>query len=177
MIEYRMPHVNEINRELFRHFKRHQAVTKCWRKISGVWCIKDIAFTDEWTERDYAFLVSCLKNTVQTVGSILSGTTERFCFRGIRLIRQKQGISGSVQHSCIGRYARQRNRQGVIPHCEKPGKAAWCEETVYFRALRSGKPGILPCDGLCGSTGIQPGACGKRALRLSTGMYCLKQQS
>ena len=72
MIEYRMPHVNEINRELFRHFKRHQAVTKCWRKISGVWCIKDIAFTDEWTERDYAFLVSCLKNTVQT-GGMVSG--------------------------------------------------------------------------------------------------------
>ena len=72
MIEYRMPHVNENNPQLYRHFKRHQAVTKCWRKISGVWCIKDIAFTDEWTERDYAFLVSCLKNTVQT-GGMVSG--------------------------------------------------------------------------------------------------------
>ena len=92
MIEYRMPHVNEINRELFRHFKRHQAVTKCWRKISGVWCIKDIAFTDEWTERDYAFLVSCLKNTVQTGGMV----------SGAFFLEQLKGFA-SVESALFGR--------------------------------------------------------------------------
>ena len=92
MIEYRMPHVNEINRELFRHFKRHQAVTKCWRKISGVWCIKDIAFTDEWTERDYAFLVSCLKNTVQTGGMV----------SGVFFLEQLKGFV-SVESALFGR--------------------------------------------------------------------------
>ena len=81
MIEYRMLHVNEINRELFRYFRRRQVVTKCWRKVNGVWCIKDIAFTDEWTEKDYVFLVSCLKNTVQT-GGMVSGAFLRNQLKG-----------------------------------------------------------------------------------------------
>ena len=54
---------NEITCELFAHFKRHQVVTKCWRKIDGEWCIKDIAFVEEWTEE-------CLKNTGTTGGMV-----------------------------------------------------------------------------------------------------------
>ncbi len=32
MIQYRELCENEVNRELFRDFKRHQVVTKCWRR-------------------------------------------------------------------------------------------------------------------------------------------------
>jgi hypothetical protein len=32
-----------INHELFAHFRRHQIVSQCWRKIDDKWCIKDIA--------------------------------------------------------------------------------------------------------------------------------------
>lgn len=65
-----------INRELFAHFKRHQRVTKCWRKIDGKWCIKEISFTDDWTEEDYAELITDLKNTVATGGPVLGAFSE-----------------------------------------------------------------------------------------------------
>lgn len=60
-----------LSRKLFANFKRHQTVTKCWRKIDGKWCIKEIAFIDDWTEEEYAELISCLKNTVATGGMVV----------------------------------------------------------------------------------------------------------
>ena len=64
-MEYRNIEENEITCDLFAHFNRHQVVTKCWRKIDGEWCIKDIAFVEEWTEEEYEYLVKCFKNTVK----------------------------------------------------------------------------------------------------------------
>lgn len=68
MIEYRELTENEICRELFAGFIRHQNVTKCFRKENGSWIIKDAPFVDDWTESDYAILIDCLKNTVRTGG-------------------------------------------------------------------------------------------------------------
>ena len=50
LLKYRMLNAEEVNRELFRDFIRHQKVTKCWRKESGKWTIKDAPFMDDWTE-------------------------------------------------------------------------------------------------------------------------------
>ena len=72
MVEYKTLHVNEISLDLFRHFQRHQIVAKCWRKIDGIWCIKDIAFTEEWGKEIYALLVSELKETLSS-GGMVSG--------------------------------------------------------------------------------------------------------
>lgn len=70
MIQYRPLNINELDRELFRHFTRHQAVTKCWRRENEKWVIKDIPFIDDWSEADYQTLVACLKNTIQTGGVV-----------------------------------------------------------------------------------------------------------
>lgn len=70
-MEYRELEEKDINVELFSDFIRHQVVTKCWRKIDGEWCIKDIAFIDDWVEEEYEFLVKCLRNTVQTDGLVV----------------------------------------------------------------------------------------------------------
>ncbi len=69
-IQYKTLVVDEIRKELFAHFIRRQAVTKCWRKVDGQWVIKDDPFIDDWTEKDYEVLVSCLKNTAQTGGFV-----------------------------------------------------------------------------------------------------------
>lgn len=61
---------DELDRDLFRSFIRHQAVTKCWRKVDGVWKITDAPFTDDWTEADYQVLVQCLRRTVRTGGFV-----------------------------------------------------------------------------------------------------------
>ncbi|MGN0504927.1 MAG: GNAT family N-acetyltransferase [Lachnospiraceae bacterium] len=70
MIEYRMLSADEMNRELFRNFVRHQVVTKCWRKENGEWNIKEVPFIDDWSEENYETLVSCLKNTILTGGFV-----------------------------------------------------------------------------------------------------------
>lgn len=70
MVQYRSLQPNEICREIFKDFIRHQNVTKCWRRENDEWLIKDAPFIDDWTEQDYHTLVSCLKNTVATGGFV-----------------------------------------------------------------------------------------------------------
>mgnify|MGYP001660759437 FL=1 len=70
MTTYRRLTASEIDRALFAGFVRRQEVTRCWRKINGAWQIRDIAFVDDWSEEDYAFLVTCLQNTVCTGGAV-----------------------------------------------------------------------------------------------------------
>lgn len=71
MIEYRNITLEELNMDLFSHFIRRQVVTKVWRKEGGKWIIKDEPFIDDWSQEDYAFGISCIKNTVQTGGLLL----------------------------------------------------------------------------------------------------------
>lgn len=70
MVIYKELKSKDINSEMFSHFKRHQIVTKCWRKIDGKWCIKDISFVDDFTELEYKELLICLKNTVEAGGLV-----------------------------------------------------------------------------------------------------------
>lgn len=60
----------EINTELFSSFIRKQTVTDCRRKINGQWVVKSDPFTDDWGDKEYIFLVCCLKNTVKTGGFV-----------------------------------------------------------------------------------------------------------
>ena len=70
MLTYRSLSENEICRELFLAFIRHQAVTKCWRKHNGQWAVEDDPFIDEWTDADYEELILNLKKTVCTGGFV-----------------------------------------------------------------------------------------------------------
>ena len=70
MIQYRNLCADEIDRDLFRSFVRHQVVTKCWRKVDGKWIIQDAPFVDDWTEAEYGELIACLKNTVVSGGLV-----------------------------------------------------------------------------------------------------------
>ena len=53
MIQYRNLYENEINKDLFKNFIRHQVVTKCWRKVDEKWIIKDVPFIDDWADTEY----------------------------------------------------------------------------------------------------------------------------
>lgn len=70
MIEYRKLCKEEISRELFCNFIRHQNVTDCWRKENDKWVIKSDPFIDDWTEDEYRILIICLKNTITTGGFV-----------------------------------------------------------------------------------------------------------
>lgn len=94
MIQYRNLQENEINRELFDGFIRRQVVTKCWRREAGEWVIRDDPFIDDWTEEEYGFLVSCLKNTVHTGGMVRAA----FCGEALKgFVSVEAGIFGRAQ--------------------------------------------------------------------------------
>ena len=69
-MQYRSLRADELDRGLFSDFIRRQVVTKCWRKEKGEWKIKEVPFIDDWSEENYATLVSCLKNTILTGGFV-----------------------------------------------------------------------------------------------------------
>ena len=71
MTVYRTLLSGEIDRALFAHFNRKQVVTDCRRKVGGAWRIQSDPFVDDWSESDYAFLVQCLQNTVNTGGAVI----------------------------------------------------------------------------------------------------------
>lgn len=70
MTEYRELAVDEINRGLFAGFIRRQVVDLCRRRENGVWVVRPDPFIDDWSEEDYAFLIRCLRNTVETGGYV-----------------------------------------------------------------------------------------------------------
>lgn len=69
-----------INTGLFSDFHRHQVVTKCHRKIGGKWFIIDNPFVEDWGEKEFEFLVKCLKNTARTGGAVIGA------FDGSRIV-------------------------------------------------------------------------------------------
>ena len=70
MVQYRTLMAAEIRPELFQGFIRRQMVTKCWRRRKDKWVIEEAPFLDDWSEADFNFLVSCLKNTADTGGLV-----------------------------------------------------------------------------------------------------------
>lgn len=70
IVNYRELEKAEIQISLFAHFNRYQDVSRCWRKENGDWTLKEIAFTEQWSSDEYAFLVKCLQNTIKTGGAV-----------------------------------------------------------------------------------------------------------
>lgn len=69
-IEYREIEKSHLAPALFEDFDRRQVVTRCLRKVQGQWVVKEAPFLDQWSEKDYEFLVDCLKNTLDQGGVV-----------------------------------------------------------------------------------------------------------
>lgn len=82
VVQYRTLRPDELCRDLFAGFIRHQVVTKCWRREGGKWVIRDDPFIDDWSEADYRLLITCLQNTLDTggvvYGAFLDGALKGF---------------------------------------------------------------------------------------------------
>lgn len=81
---YRAIGSGELSPALFAHFDRHQEVTLCYRRAAdGSWCVRPDPFTDDWDAADYAFLVQCLRRTLERGGAVFGafaeGALKGFC--------------------------------------------------------------------------------------------------
>lgn len=94
MTTYRTLTEHEICRNLFRHFIRHQVVTKCWRRGNGDWIIRDDPFIDEWTEEEYQALIADLQKTIRSGGFVYAA----FCDSQLKgFISVTSELSGTSQ--------------------------------------------------------------------------------
>ena len=97
---YRKPEIREIDRSLFRGFIRRQVVKDCWRREGDKWVIKSDPFIDDWSEEDYAFLVTCLKNTLSS-GGFVYGAFEQNVLKGFVSVEPKLMAGGYLDLSSI----------------------------------------------------------------------------
>lgn len=75
-VEVREIKRQELTRQLFAAFTRHQVVRDCLRRAEGRWVVKPDPFVDEWSEEDYAFLIKCLDGTLDGGGLVLGAFSE-----------------------------------------------------------------------------------------------------
>ena len=78
----------EICRALFLPFSRRQEVTRSLRKAGGEWLAAETPFIDDWDEKDYVFLVECLRRTVRT-GGIVFGAFIGGALKGFASVEAK----------------------------------------------------------------------------------------
>ncbi len=97
---YRKPEIHEIDRSLFRGFTRRQVVMDCLRREGDKWVIKSDPFIDDWSEEDYAFLVTCLKNTLSS-GGFVYGAFEQNVLKGFVSVEPKLMAGGYLDLSSI----------------------------------------------------------------------------
>ncbi len=97
---YRKPEIHEIDRSLFRGFTRRQVVMDCLRREGDKWVIKSDPFIDDWSEEDYAFLVTCLKNTLSS-GGFVYGAFEQNVLKGFVSVEPKLMAGGYLDPSSI----------------------------------------------------------------------------
>lgn len=97
---YRKPEIHEIDHSLFRGFIRRQVVTDCLRREGDKWVIKSDPFIDDWSEEDYAFLVTCLKNTLSS-GGFVYGAFEQNVLKGFVSVEPKLMAGGYLDLSSI----------------------------------------------------------------------------
>lgn len=109
MTEYRKIDTSEIDRELFRGFIRRQVVTDCWRREGDKWVIKSDPFIDDWSEENYAFLVTCLKKTLAK-GGFVYGAFEQNTLKGFVSVEPEPMAGGYLDLSSIHVSADMRGR-------------------------------------------------------------------
>ena len=69
-IVFRALEVGEINAALFAGFERYQEVKRCWRKVCGVWTLKDIAFVEQWGAPELELLAAHVAETLHKGGTL-----------------------------------------------------------------------------------------------------------
>ena len=139
-VEYRKLHVEEISRELFRDFIRHQKVTKCLRRQDGEWVVKDDPFIDDWSEEDYRTLVSCLKNTEASYTPRLQTAASKHLRRWRRRHLAGSGNTSICPASMFPRSSGGRVLEGRYFVRQRNGRGSGARKNSIFRRIPRSKP-------------------------------------
>lgn len=128
---------NELTVPLFADFRRLQVVTKCWRKVNGEWVIVDNPFIEEWDEREYAYLVQCLRHTLAT-GGVVFGAFRDSKLKGFASVEnvpmgsRRQYLELSCIH--VSQDCRGRGIGRALMDCAKAWAKGHGAEKLYISA-------------------------------------------
>jgi ribosomal protein S18 acetylase RimI-like enzyme len=139
-ISYKLLAKSEINLALFSNFDRYQEVTKCWRKENGEWMLKDIQFTEQWDSKEYKILVTCLRNTIKTGGTVFSAFKDKTIVGFASLENQffglkKEYLQLSSIHTSNGFRGRGIGKKLFVFVCERAKEAG--AKKLYISAHSS----------------------------------------
>lgn len=109
---YKLKELNfaDLTDMLFKDFNRDQEVKKCWRQENGEWILKDIAFTEKWNAANYRVLTKCLRNTIQSGGTVY-GAFDQEKLRGF----------ASLENVFMGSRKQYLQLSGIHVSCEYRG--------------------------------------------------------
>ncbi|HEX2946676.1 MAG TPA: GNAT family N-acetyltransferase [Clostridia bacterium] len=84
----------ECTSYLLKHFNRYQDVKRCWRKENGKWALKDIAFVEQWDDKEksehVASLIWCIEHGGAAFGAFANGFVIGFACVGRELSGSKR---------------------------------------------------------------------------------------
>lgn len=128
-----------LTRALFAHFIRRQEVTRCWRREAGEWVIRDVPFTDDWSEKDYATLFSELRELLSNggivIGAFYKGELKGFAsVSGVLFGGRREYLDLTNLHGIAG-YAQARNRTRALFTCSRFCREARCQKAVLICAF------------------------------------------
>jgi len=99
--------------ELFAGFQRRQEVNLCWRREGDAWVIRPDPFVDDWSAEEYAFLVSCLQDTLRMGGTVFGAFSEAQLKGFASVEARPQGSRGQYRDLTSLHVSRPCRRQGV----------------------------------------------------------------
>lgn len=61
---------DDIQQNFLTGFNRYQNVKKCWRKENGNWILKDIAFIEQWDDKEKSNVIKDLRRIISEGGAV-----------------------------------------------------------------------------------------------------------
>lgn len=133
--------IEPLNEDNFRldsldTFIRRQVVTECWRRVDGVWQLRPIAFTDDWTcprvHEKAEELLAAIRQEQPVIGAFAHGRLIGYALLGERLGSRGQYLDlSSFQVSAPWRH-RGIGRRLFAAACD--AARSLCAEKLYISA-------------------------------------------
>ena len=74
----RQVELKECTAGIMHKFNRYQEVNRCWRKENGEWILKDIAFVEDWDEKQKDSIIESFSTCIKHGGIILGAYYEEY---------------------------------------------------------------------------------------------------
>jgi len=124
--------IEECTPDMLKYFNRYQDVKRCWRKENGNRVLKDIAFVEQWEDKEKKENIDSLKQCIERGGSVF-GVFAGGCMIGFASVDSElTGSKKEYAHMGMLHVSYEHRNKGI----GKKMFAAVCERAVEFGAKK-----------------------------------------